>query len=57
MRKPEEYIRLAERQRKIAAHLPLSIFRQRFLASAERLEALAKASEELAGGGKPSEEK
>lgn len=46
MRRAEEYVRMAKRHRRIAARLPMSAFRQRFLASAERLEALAKASRE-----------
>jgi hypothetical protein len=49
MRRAEDYVRMAKRQRRIAATLPASIFRQRFLAAAERLEALAKASGELSG--------
>lgn len=47
MRRAEEYVRMAKRHRRIAARLPVSAFRQRFLASAERLEALARASREL----------
>jgi hypothetical protein len=48
MRSADDYVRMAKRQRRIAAKLPVSSFRQRFLTSAERLEALAKASGELA---------
>jgi hypothetical protein len=48
MRSADDYVRMAKRQRRIAAKLPASSFRQRFLTSAERLEALAKASGELA---------
>jgi hypothetical protein len=50
MRRAEDYVRMANRQRRIAASLPSSAFRQRFLASAERLEALARASGELGPG-------
>jgi len=41
----------AARQRKIAIAIPLSSVRQHFLASAERLEVLAQAEEDLTGQG------
>lgn len=56
MRRAEEYVRMAKRHRRIAATLPLSAFRQRFLASAERLEALAQASRELGPEGSDSDD-
>ncbi len=56
MRRAEQYVQMAKRQRRIAATLPASIFRQRFLAAAERLEALAKASGEWGGGTTPADD-
>ena len=44
---PENYRKLATRQRPIAAAVPLLLFKERFLASAERYETLAKTTEEL----------